>query len=136
MKKCSSFSQNRKLVVIIVRGAFFIVEEVLSNCRSTGMVRLKSITIWLSLISYCFWYVLFYSILQSLGCAGYVPTITAVHVLINDHTLLLGWHDIFADRWKHLSCGKHYTKFYCTKTRADSGFALIFKFCGDIANPR
>ena len=27
MKKCSSFSQNRKSVVIIVRGAFFIVEE-------------------------------------------------------------------------------------------------------------
>ena len=38
MKKCSFFSQNRKLVVIIVRGAFFIVEEVLSNCRSTSMV--------------------------------------------------------------------------------------------------
>ena len=41
MKKCSSFSQNRKVVVIIVEGAFFIVEEVLSNCRSTGMVGLK-----------------------------------------------------------------------------------------------
>ena len=33
MKKCSSFSQNRNMVVIIVRGAFFIVEEVLSNCN-------------------------------------------------------------------------------------------------------
>ena len=32
MKKCSSFSQNRKLVVIIVRGTFFIVEKVLSDC--------------------------------------------------------------------------------------------------------
>ena len=41
MKKCSSLSQNRRLAVIIVRGAFFIVEEVLSNCRSTGMVGLK-----------------------------------------------------------------------------------------------
>ena len=41
MKKSSSISQNRKLVVIIVRDAFFIVEEVLSNCRSTGMVGLK-----------------------------------------------------------------------------------------------
>ena len=41
MKKCSSFSQNRKLVVIVVRGAFFIVEEVLSYCRSTGMIGLK-----------------------------------------------------------------------------------------------
>ena len=41
MKKCSSFSQDRKLVVIVVRGTFFIVEEVLSNCRSTGMVGLK-----------------------------------------------------------------------------------------------
>ena len=41
MKKYSSFSQNRKLVVIVVRGAFFIVEEVLSNCQSTGMVGLK-----------------------------------------------------------------------------------------------
>ena len=41
MKKCSSFSQNRKLVVIIVKGAFFIVEEVLSNCQSTGMIGLK-----------------------------------------------------------------------------------------------
>ena len=41
MKKCSSFGQNRKLVVIIVRGAFFMVEDVLSNCRSTGMVGLK-----------------------------------------------------------------------------------------------
>ena len=41
MKKCSSFSQNRKLVVIVVRGAFFIVEEVLSDCRSIGRVRLK-----------------------------------------------------------------------------------------------
>ena len=40
MKKCSSFSQNRKLFVIVVRGAFFIV-EVLSDCRSTGMVGLK-----------------------------------------------------------------------------------------------
>ena len=44
-----------------------------------------------------------YSILQSLRCAAYVPTITAAHVLVNDHTLLLGRHDIFADRWKHLS---------------------------------
>ena len=61
-------------------------------------------------------YALFYSILQSLRCAAYVPTITAAHVLLNDHTLLLGRHDIFADRWKHLSGGKHYTKFYCTKT--------------------
>ena len=41
MKKCSFFSQNRKLVVIAVRGAFYIVEKVLSNCRSTGMVGLK-----------------------------------------------------------------------------------------------
>ena len=41
MKKCSSFSQNRQLVVIVVRGAFFIVEEVLFNCRSTGMVGIK-----------------------------------------------------------------------------------------------
>ena len=32
MKECSSFSQDRKLVVIVVRGTFFIVEEVLSNC--------------------------------------------------------------------------------------------------------
>ena len=70
-----------------------------------------------------------------LVCAAYIPTITAAHVLINDHTLLLGRHDIFADRWKHLSCGKCYTKFYCTKKRADRGFALIFKICGDIANP-
>ena len=68
MKKCSFFSQNRKLVVIIVRGAFFIVEEVLSNCRSTGKVGLKYVTVWLSLVSYCFWYVLFYSILQSEMC--------------------------------------------------------------------
>ena len=51
-----------------------------------------------------------------LRCAAYVPTITVAHVLINDHILLLGRHDIFVDRWKHLSCGKHYTKFYCTKT--------------------
>ena len=29
MQKCSSFCQHRKLVVIVVRGAFFIVEEVL-----------------------------------------------------------------------------------------------------------
>ena len=28
--------------------------------------------------------------MQSLKCAAYVPTITAAHVLINDHTLLLG----------------------------------------------
>ena len=62
---------------------------------------------------------LFYSILQSLRCAAYVPTITAAHVLVNDHTLLLGRHDIFADRWKHLSCGKRYTKLYCTKTSKD-----------------
>ena len=48
---------------------------------------------------------LFYSILHSLRCAAYVPTITVAHVLINDQTLLLGRHDIFADRWKHLSCG-------------------------------
>ena len=41
MKKYSSFRQNIKLVVIVVRGAFFIVEEVLSNCRSTGRVGLK-----------------------------------------------------------------------------------------------
>ena len=41
MKKCSSFSQNRKLVVMVVRSAFFIVEEVLSNYRSTGRVGLK-----------------------------------------------------------------------------------------------
>ena len=41
MKKCSSFSQNGKLFVIIVRGAFFIVEEVLSSCPSTGMVGLE-----------------------------------------------------------------------------------------------
>ena len=41
MKKCSSFSQNRKLVVIIVSGAFFIVEEVLSNCRSTGWIEIS-----------------------------------------------------------------------------------------------
>ena len=35
MKKCSSFSQNRKLVVVIVRGAFFIVEKVLpKKCAS------------------------------------------------------------------------------------------------------
>ena len=41
---------------------------------------------------------LLYSILQSLGCAVYVPTITAAQALINDRTLLLGRHDIFADR--------------------------------------
>ena len=41
MKRRSSFSQNRKLVVIVVRGAFFIVEEVLSYCRSTGRIGLK-----------------------------------------------------------------------------------------------
>ena len=41
MKKCSSFSQNSKLVVIIVRGTFLIVEKVLSNCRNTGMIGLK-----------------------------------------------------------------------------------------------
>ena len=37
---------------------------------------------------------LFYSILQSLRCAAYVPTITAAHVLVNDHTLLLGRQQI------------------------------------------
>ena len=41
MKKCSSFSQNRKLVVIVVRGAFFVAEEVLSYCQSTGRIGLK-----------------------------------------------------------------------------------------------
>ena len=98
MKKCSSFSQNRKLVVIVVRSAFFIVKEVLYYCRSTGRIGLKLVTIWLSLVSYCLWYVLFSSILQSLRCVVYVPTITAAHVLINDHTLLFGRHDIFAGR--------------------------------------
>ena len=39
---------------------------------------------------------LFYSILQFLRCAAYVLTITAVQELINDHTLLLDKHDIFA----------------------------------------
>ena len=38
MKKCFSFTKNRKLVVVVVRGAFFIVEEVLSYCRSTGRI--------------------------------------------------------------------------------------------------
>ena len=33
-----------------------------------------------------------------------------------DHTLLLGRHNIFADRWKHLSCGKHNMKLYRIKT--------------------
>ena len=41
MKKGSSFSQNRKLVVVVVRLAFFIVEEVLSYCRSTVRIGLK-----------------------------------------------------------------------------------------------
>ena len=41
MKECSSFILNRKPVVIVVRGAFFIVEEVLSYCRSTGRIGSK-----------------------------------------------------------------------------------------------
>ena len=64
MKECSSFSQNRKLVVIVVRGAFFIV-EVLSYCRSASRIGLRKVTISLSLVSYCFWYALFHSILPS-----------------------------------------------------------------------
>ena len=35
MKKCSFFSQNRKLVAIVVRGAYFIVEERLFYYQST-----------------------------------------------------------------------------------------------------
>ena len=83
--------------------------------------------IWLSLVSYCFWYVLFYSILQSLRCAANVLIITATHVLIDDHTLLFGKHSIFADRCKHLSYGKYNTKFYCPKAWVDCSFALLFK---------
>ena len=41
MKRCFSFSQNIKLVFIIVRGPFFIVEEALSYCQSTGRIGLK-----------------------------------------------------------------------------------------------
>ena len=42
MKKCSSFSQNKKrLVVIVVRDAFFVAEEVLSYCQNTSRIGLR-----------------------------------------------------------------------------------------------
>ena len=41
MKKCSSFNQKKKLVVIVVQGAFCNVEEVLSYCHSASRIGLK-----------------------------------------------------------------------------------------------
>ena len=41
MKKCSSFSLNGKLVVIVVKDTFFIVEEVFSCCQSTRWIGLR-----------------------------------------------------------------------------------------------
>ena len=41
MKKCSSFSQRRKLVVVVVRGAFFIAEKALPYSGSTSKIGLR-----------------------------------------------------------------------------------------------
>ena len=40
-KKCFPFGQNRKLVVIVVKGVFFIDEDVLPYCRSTSEIGLR-----------------------------------------------------------------------------------------------
>ena len=47
---------------------------------------------------------LFYPVLRPLRCVAYVPAIATAHVLIYDHILLLGRHNIFTDFWKHLPC--------------------------------
>ena len=115
----------------------------LSNCRIACWKGLRYLTVALELRSFlmvfvsdCLWYMLFYPVLQSLICAAYVPAIIAAHVLMYDHTLLLGRHNIFTDCWKYLPCSTNYARFDSTKAIVDSNYALLFKFKLNICNHR
>ena len=70
----------------------------LSDCRITVDTRgasdfafsIRQIFRWSFATSYASRNVLINSVLQSLGSSTHVPTVTAAHVLIYDHTLLKG----------------------------------------------
>ena len=70
----------------------------LSDCRITVNTRgasdftfsIRQIFRWSFVTSYASRSVLIDSVLQSLGSSTYVPTVTAAHVLLYDHTLLKG----------------------------------------------
>ena len=70
----------------------------LSDCRITIDTRgvsdfafsIKQIFRWSFVSSYASGNELINSALQSLGSSAHVPTVTATHVLIYDHTLLKG----------------------------------------------
>ena len=58
---------------------------------------IRQIFRWSFVTSYTSGNVLINSVLQSLGSSTHVPTVTAAHVLIYDHTLLKGGKNIFMD---------------------------------------
>ena len=71
---------------------------------------------------------LVYSVLRPLGCAVYVATIPAAHVLVYDHAFLNGRHSIFLNCKKHFLSEENDTRFHSTIAHVDSTLALLFKF--------
>ena len=107
----------------------------LSDCRITIDTRgandfafsIRQIFCWSFVTSYASGNVLINSVLQSLGSSTHVPTVTAAHVLIYDHTLLKGGKNIFTD------CRQNFS-FFSREKVSNSGnnicnLSIIHMFC-------
>ena len=79
--------------------------------------------------------VLINSVLQSLGSSTHVPTVTAAHLLIYDHSLLKGGQNIFMDCRQNFSLCNNNARFNSLVTSVDSNLGLLFKIQRNFANP-